>query len=72
MSWFHQKRLVRIQHKDLDQEALEGIWVGMVDGHYHLVAPRLVREHVKTQLQGDIFIPKGSVLFLESIAADAS
>jgi hypothetical protein len=67
---------VRLQHADLDEAALEGVWVGTYYGdsgaaHYHLRAARLVvAGDMKPVRQGEILVPCSKVAFLEVLGAD--
>lgn len=69
--WKPRRRRVAFHHTDIDQ-SIEGIWAGMVDGHYHVLAPKLLmRENQSTQMQGELLIPRAKVAFLQVLADDA-
>ena len=66
----HKPKLVRIQHETLDAIAIEGVWVGMVRGHYHLRAAKTRVEGGQGQFltSGEVLVPAQKVAFLEILA----
>lgn len=62
------KTKVRVHLNDVAL-TLEGFLVSARPrgGHYHLMQPRVLNEVTETETSGDVFIPAGSVLFLEAV-----
>lgn len=59
------RRMVRL-HLDGADESVEGILDGIVDGHYLLLAPRLLETADRSrELSGSVMVPMSRVLFLQ-------
>lgn len=64
---------VRAQHADLDNAAIEGLWTGMYEGHYHLRAVKtLVAGQDQPFRHDEILIPKNKVVYLEVMGSDSN
>lgn len=64
---------VRAQHADLDNAAIEGLWVGMYDGHYHLRAAKtVVAGQDQAFRHNEILIPGQKIVYLEVLGSDPS
>lgn len=72
---FRKKKALRVraQHVDLDNAAVEGIWVGMYDGHYHLRAAKtFVGGQDQAFRHNEVLIPAAKVVYLEVLGSDAN
>jgi hypothetical protein len=64
------KRRVRIHLKD-NAPSIEGILCAVVNGHYLLKAPRILKgADDSISLTGDVEVPRSNVLFLQRLGGE--
>lgn len=65
LSLRRRRRLVRL-HLDGDKPSVEGVLVGVVDGHYELAAAKLLERADRTlELRGTTLVPRERVLYVQ-------
>lgn len=53
---------------DGDRPSIEGIWTGMLEGHYVLKNSRLiVSEDGQPHPSGEVYVPASRVLFMQKV-----
>jgi len=64
---------VRVQHRDMDHGAIEGLWVGEYDGYLHLRAVTILIAGADEKFRNDeVLLPAGKVLYMEVLGSDAN
>lgn len=64
---------VRVQHIEMDNAAIDGLWVGEYQGFIHLRAARTLIEGQERPIRHDeVLIPVGKVLYMEVLGSDAN
>lgn len=59
--------MVRL-HMDGDRPSIEGIWTGMLEGHYVLKNSKLiVSEDGQPHPSGEVYVPASRVLFMQKV-----
>ena len=62
-------RMVRL-HMDGDRPSVEGIWTGMLEGHYVLKKSRLiVAAEGQPHDMGEVYVPASKVLLMQKVSA---
>ena len=63
-------KFVRVHHTQL-HESFEGLWLGMVSGHYRIKPTSLIgNERAVPQPLGEVLVPKDKVSFMQVIDED--
>lgn len=66
MTW-RRRKLVRLHLQD-PHPTVEGVFTGMVAGHYRLLKPELLEATDRTQqLGGELWVPKERVVFVQVV-----
>lgn len=64
---------VRVQHEQIDNGAVEGLWVGEYQGYLHLRAVKLVFEGKSEAFRHDeILLPASRIIYMEVLGSDAN
>lgn len=64
---------VRVQHRDMDHGAIDGLWVGEYNGYLHLRAVSILIAGADEKFRHEeILLPAGKILYMEVLGSDAN